>query len=87
MGLTCKICKSRDKKGQFTFPSKPSALQNWKIAAKMSDSDIISSASRLCFRHFSVENIEVVVNVEYHLKDKGKKKEQNGQIMTAEQSR
>ena len=82
MGLTCKICKSRDKKGLFTFPTKPSAIQNWKLAAKMSDSDVITSASRLCFRHFSNENIEVVVEVQYHLKDKGKNKKDDDELPT-----
>ena len=72
MVFTCKICKVRSAIGMFGFPSKPSSLNNWRIAAKIPDDSKIASHFRLCYRHFDIDNIEAVIKVEYTLKDKGK---------------
>ena len=72
MVFTCKICKNRSNLGMFGPPSKPSALNNWRIAAKIPD-DTKTSNFKLCFRHFESNNIEAVIKIEYSLKNKGKK--------------
>ena len=71
MVFTCKICKNRSNLAMFGFPSKPSALNNWRIAAKIPD-DTKTSNFKLCFRHFDSNNIEAVIKIEYSLKNKGK---------------
>ena len=72
MVFTCKICKNRSNLAMFGFPSKPSALNNWRIAAKI-PVDTKTSNFKLCFRHFESNNIEAVIKIEYSLKNKGKK--------------
>ena len=72
MVFTCKICKNRSSLGMFGFPTKPSALNNWRIAAKIPD-DAKTSNFRLCYRHFDSDNIEAVIKIEYSLKNKGEK--------------
>ena len=72
MVFTCKICKNRSNLGLFGPPSKPSALNNWRIAAKI-PVETKTSNFKLCFRHFDSQNIEAVIKIEYSLKNKGKK--------------
>ena len=56
----------------FGFPSKPTSLNIWRIAAKIPDETKITASFKLCHRHFDLEDMEAIIKVEYSLKNKGK---------------
>ena len=71
MPITCTVtgCKRRDTKAMFTLPTKPLALNNWRLALKIPESQAVSGV-RICFQHFPMASIQATLKVNYDLKDK-----------------
>ena len=67
MVASCKICRKTGGYGLFTFPTKQPALNNWKLAAKIPESQATNNF-RVCYRHFEKNDMEATMKIS--LKDK-----------------
>ena len=67
MTKSCIICPRQDTEAMFTYPTKPFALNNWRLATKIPENQAVSNY-RVCYQHFPKESIQAKIS--YSLKDK-----------------
>ena len=67
MPANCKLCKRVDNEAMFTPPTKPFALNNWRLAMKIPENQAMSNF-RVCYQHFPMGSVKATIT--YSLKDK-----------------